>query len=77
MISFLLDFLPISYMHYSSPPIRATCHARLFLLGLIILITLGEECKLIFTGDSDLKHVFVYVPRYCRYVINIMVYLIL
>jgi hypothetical protein len=48
VVSFLLAFPPISYMHSSSPPIRATCPAHLILLDLIILrvIILGEEYKL-------------------------------
>jgi hypothetical protein len=36
--SFLVGFLPISYMHSSSPPF-------VLLLDLIILIILGEEYK--------------------------------
>jgi hypothetical protein len=43
---FLLAFPPKSYMHSSSPPICATCPAKLIILDLIILIILGEQYKL-------------------------------
>jgi hypothetical protein len=46
VVSFLLDFPPISYMHSFSPPLRVTCHANLILLDLIILLILDEEYKL-------------------------------
>jgi hypothetical protein len=41
VVSFLLAFPAISYMHSSSTPIHATCSAYLILLDLIILIILG------------------------------------
>jgi hypothetical protein len=46
MVSFILVFPPISYIHSSSTPIRATRPAHLVLLDLIILCTLQEEYKL-------------------------------
>jgi hypothetical protein len=38
VVSFLLAFPPISYMHSSFPSICATCPAHLILLDFIILI---------------------------------------
>jgi hypothetical protein len=44
VVSLLLVFPPISYMHFSSPPF--VLHALPILLDMIILIILGKEYKL-------------------------------
>jgi hypothetical protein len=38
VVSFLLAFPPISYMHSSSPPIRATCPTQYYKLFLLIYL---------------------------------------
>jgi hypothetical protein len=48
VVSFLLAFPPISYIHSSAPPFMLHALPNLLLLDLIILIILGEEYNSIY-----------------------------
>jgi hypothetical protein len=49
---FILDFPPKSYNSYLLFPMRATCHAHLILLNLMILVVLGEKHMWIYLRNS-------------------------
>jgi hypothetical protein len=62
VVSFLLAFPPISYVHISSGTIPATCPAHRILLDLIILITLVRA-----KGDNIIIHLKEWVVK-CKFI---------